>query len=218
MQVVTLCEHLTRGDRTPDHWDPYCVVGAVKGRRFTGSAAIEIDGYARRLRNDTADIVLDWAAERLSRVIARRIAGRVALVPIPGHACTSAAAVRKHRLMLLAERIAGRCDARAAPVLWWRSEQPEHRSGAARNPYEMLSAYACSPFLPRADTVVLLDDVVTTGAHLYAAERFLTKRGLVVAEYALAVAHTTHDKTEPFKVRAQTYDPWSGFEVPAAAR
>lgn len=224
MRVLTLVEHLTRGDRAsdrpgvPNHFDTNCIVAALKDEPVKGFALITIADAKTKLDATQPDIVLHWAAERLGPRIAQEFKGkRIALVPIPGHACTSREHVAVHRVCQLASRIAGwisehgeDIDVCVVPLVYWsRVVESAHKQGGTRDPVKVMEDYR-SDADPRLDarTVVLIDDVVTTGARLCAAERYLTNQGVVVEGLAFAVARTVHEKGVAAKSLIQDYNPW----------
>lgn len=223
MQVFSLIEHLTKGDRSgaqpgkwPTHFDTYQVVKALKGERFEGFATITVGGERRRLEAESQDLALDWAGERLGKRIAQQFPDEcLALVPIPGHLCTSMAMVADHRIHRLASKIAASVkarghDAESVPLLYWsRAISSAHKESGTRDPSALQPLYRSGGYNdcgPRR--IVLIDDVVTTGARLCAAERFLEEKRFNVAPVAFVVARTAHEKGPPVKDMVIEYDPW----------
>lgn len=225
MKVLSLVEHLTRGSRKPEspderpsYFDTNRLVAGLKGEPVKGFSWITIAGTRTKLDATHPELALEWAAERLGRRISAEFKGkRIGLVPIPGHTCTSVEKVSAHRVCQLASKIADwvkehaqDVDARVMPLIYWsRVVESAHKQGGTRDPVQVLKDYR-SPTPIRLDkrTVVLVDDVVTSGARLCAAERFLTSRGVVVEELAFAVARTVHEKGKAGLPLARDYNPW----------
>jgi len=208
-----VCEYLTVGDSRPDHFGPRNLVSAIKGRTFNGYTDVTIAGRAVRINQSNPGPAIAWAAEQLGPHIAANARGPIALVPIPGHASVAEADVKAGRGFALAKAceawlIAHRVAAQAIPLLRWTQVMPSaHEEGGSRNPDDLVRFYALAPgMLARAitmhgRTVVLVDDVVTSGARLKAAETFLTTASSArypVAPVAFAVARTVHIKAAAF--------------------
>lgn len=222
MRVLSICEYLTVGDRGPAHWDPYCITNALKRRHFAGTANLSINGQWHTISAGNADAAFNhsvaWAAERLAPQIRAAVHWPITIVPIPGHACVSVADVRAHRLMHLATAIADALNAphfapiaKVSPMLFWDTAQASASSGGGtRNAADVLPHYrhdVAEAAAAHMSSVVLVDDVVTTGARLSAAEHYLRSQGVNVADIAFAVARTVHAKWEPFGVHVETYPP-----------
>jgi len=84
-----------------------------------------------------------------------------------------------------------------------------HKEGGTRDPSQLARQYrALSPSRLENRAVVLIDDVVTSGAKLCAAARHLADRGVLVEEPAFVVARTVHEKGVAARTLTQSYAPW----------
>jgi hypothetical protein len=178
MRVLSLCEYLMHGDRTPDHFTPFNIVQAIKGNPFNGYSRLTVGGESVRLTESSPDVAVAWAAERLGDQIHAEFEDElVTIVPVPGHAHVSKADVQSgavHRLGLaLAQALRERgTRATAFVLLHWDRPIKSARDGG-----------------PREASVLQ--------RHLVAAHTVLTAHGFDVADVVFAVGRTVYTKGEP---------------------
>jgi hypothetical protein len=219
VQVLSVCEYLTGSEsRKPDHFKPFNLIQAIKGKELASSFPVNIKAGGRwfTFKNDDKDPAIACGAALLAEQIAQHFPGRkIALVPIPGHRHASAGDVEAGRLFAMAKACAAELSLRrgvdASPValLHWKAPGESSRGGGTRNVDELDDLYTLN--MSTADamdgrTVVLLDDVVTTGGHILAAKKHIAENSFPdypVAELAFAVARTVHVKDGPFKVTTE---------------
>jgi len=179
------------GSRTPRYWDSYKHAIAVKSASVNGyySFPVAAGGYVKVSNSNIAMgryLFGDWLGGQIESVGYDPL-----LVPIPSSkdGLVDAKDFRSFQMTrTAATRIAG---AIVAPVLRFKTaSQQRSRSIAA------LEANMVVLQPPPGKRVILVDDVLTTGAHLLAAERVLKREGIHVAA-AYVCGRTVYDQTPP---------------------
>jgi adenine/guanine phosphoribosyltransferase-like PRPP-binding protein len=178
-------------------------VHAIKlDKALNGYFDIFIDGRHQRICKGQEDLAIAFAAEMFAGIIKNSAE--------LGSTWTNVATTRAGRGFALASEAARRlvalgANAVAEPLLYWDRVMPRAKDqGGSRAPDVLQRHLCCSPTQRIGDrTIVLLDDVVTSGGHMLACERFLRTRNYVVADNALAVARTVHVKGVPFEGRTE---------------
>lgn len=202
MRVLSVCEYLMHGDRRPDHFTPFQIVQAVKGKTFNGYAWVTVGGQPQRLDSSSPHVAVSWAVERLGeQIFAEYEDESITIVPVPGHTHVSAEGVEAgnvHQLGLkLAEVLRSRgMVANAFPLLRWVHPIQSAREGGSRDP-ELLQPLLRVVDAKHIAKVILIDDVVTSGGHIAAAYGTLTTAGYDVADVAFAVGRTVYTKGNP---------------------
>lgn len=171
------------------------LVKALKGIAFNGWADLPVpSGGTLRIRsNDTAGafrIFGEWGAQTLGRLYPQV---PVLLVPVPASSCMAPADDPKG--LRLGSAIADRYAlGSVVQALYWGQPMNKSAEGGTRNANALFDSLAIVDGLePR--TVVLIDDVATTGGHLRACARRLRRSGHTVA-HALCAAQTVWDHPE----------------------
>lgn len=187
------------------NWDAYWFTRAIKGEEITEPAYVKLTKYAPSfIKTDRLDRVREsaavgicarWAAEVVKDEWAD---GRIALVPIPG----KDGLWERLPMMCPALRLATNIETLIPETVrvydclrWARSLEPAHRGGS-RDPDELYDALRVRGRKPPANQrkTILIDDVVTSGAHMQAAKRLLEESGAAVTG-GLSAAHSTpYDK------------------------
>ena len=147
--------------------DGACGLGTLE-RPLSRCVALFKDSGERRLAT-----VL---GARLGQVLLDAGAGCELVVPVP----TAAAAVRRRgfdHAALLAEAVAAACDLESRAILTHRSSADQRGLGRADRRANASEAFAVAPAVRVPDSVLLIDDVLTTGATLDAAARELKSAG-----------------------------------------
>jgi phosphoribosylpyrophosphate synthetase len=213
MRVLSLCEYYAEdGGLAPDHFGPWNVVHAIKkDKKLRGFKKVQINGRTRTIEAGSENVAIEWAAEELVEYLDDTFSQtNIAIVPVPSSSCTSSDDVRKSRTFLLAAQIAARftgigfCTAVATPILWWQSVKKKASNGGTRDPErlaKMLKSSVSNRSLVKDRTIVLLDDVVTTGGTLIACYEYLAARKYEVSDRAIAVARTVHVKGTAFRAK-----------------
>lgn len=161
---------------TPAHWHTYWFVHALKGRPDIQAVNTTVEGRPLRFsahdRTDALQFFGEWGAARLEP-IANWFSSGLVLVPVPSSAIL---ATSPHDATYPTLEMARAVFAQStgtlsiADALHWRRPPPKRGRRAA----------ALLPLLGGTDDVnvsnrvcVLVDDVLTSGAHLRACARFL---------------------------------------------
>ena len=195
LPVYCFCWYRTGdGKRNQSEFDATKFIKAVKGKTFRGWADIPVPGLGvRRLRPENAADAIAWFGYFVADRI--RINGPVYLVPFPDSKCSLGGGRPPDTLPLA--RAASRRLGKDAPVLdvlrWTRPMPSCHDEGGSRDPdvlYPRLEVL--SDWHGREGSVVIIDDVLTSGGHLRAGARVLSDYGFEV-EAALCVGRTTQE-------------------------
>lgn len=216
MRAFSVCEYLTSGETlAPDHYDPDKIVKALKGRDLGPKRYYDckISGRWSRINEANKDLVFPWAAEQLGPAIAEtHPTGPLTIVPVPSHTNVTVDQVQGCRMFKLAEAIVawlrqqGR-DADTAAIVHWTQVLLSAHDGGSRDPSALQRFMAVDDFecfLNLDRTVVIVDDVVTSGARLTACTQTLLAKGMKVYDLAFAVARTVHVKGQPFAPLIET--------------
>jgi hypothetical protein len=170
------------GSRTKDDWTALNFVHAIKGTPLGGFAVLQMsNGETVRIDQHSADEAPLWFARLAVAALPWRSVLPCGLVPIPDAAC-SPGADRRPRTHRLAEALASALGPEAAAVdlfRWRRPMLPAHAVEDSRDPqvlYGRLRPH--DRWRPiRNQRLVLVDDVIVSGAHLRAAAAFLRDCG-----------------------------------------
>ena len=165
--------------RTQDHWTALHFVKAVKRTPLSGYATLTSPrGDTIRIDEASAGEAPQWFADLAIAAAPWRELVPCGLVPIPDARCDLAANRRSHT-HALAEALVSALGADVAVVdvlRWSRPMETAHGSDGSRDPQVLYGRLRLSHrALPLAGLrLVLVDDVVASGAHLRAAAAFLT--------------------------------------------
>tara|TARA_R110002051_G_scaffold323135_1_gene415819 strand:- start:159 stop:827 length:669 start_codon:yes stop_codon:yes gene_type:complete len=179
------CEEWTPTDHTALKF-----VRALKGQEFNGYATLRTrKGEAVQIRkNHTAPafrIFGEWAAHKLGEL---QVAGGF-LVPVPSSSCTAFGTDEKGRN--LATAVADRNpNFKVGEALSWKVDLGRAAEGGPRDSGTLFNNLNVKPHA-EASTVVLIDDVASSGGHLLACARALRLQGHTV-EHALCAARTVN--------------------------
>jgi len=193
MRVLSVCEYLMDGDRKPDHFTPFQIVQAVKGKPFNGYAWLTVGGAQQRLDSSNPQVAVSWAVEKLGEQIFAEYEGvMLTIVPVPGHTHVNMQDVEAgsvhHLGLALAEALRQRgMFAYAFPLLHWNTAIQSAREGGSRDPAVLAPQLRVVP-AQHIRKVILIDDVVTSGGHIAAGHAVLAAAGYDVADVAFASA------------------------------
>jgi hypothetical protein len=166
------------GSRTQDDWTALNFVHAVKGTPLAGFAVLRVaDGDRVRIDQHSANDAPLWFARLAVKALPWREVLPCGLVPIPDAAC-SLSANRPPRGLRLADALASALGPDAAAVdlfRWVRPMLPAHVVEDSRDPQVLYGRLRLHDrWRPvRNQRLVLVDDVIASGAHLRAAAAFL---------------------------------------------
>lgn len=160
----------------------------------------------RRCRLDTKNVkqALEWFGTLGGLVLeTNNIVPRVVLVPIPDSNCTLEHSWSP-RTLRLADAIARRTTmpVRVSDALRWNSPQPPSHRGGSRDQERLLHSLVIVR-RPPTGTIVLVDDVLTTGAHIMASAERMRSAGFR-CDNAICVARTEARCGRTFAIRGAT--------------
>ncbi|GGB87904.1 hypothetical protein GCM10011494_02810 [Novosphingobium endophyticum] len=210
-----------RGKKT-DAWDDQWrgedysarnLVKGLKGLTFNGSSTVTVGSTSYSI-SDTVEGRAN-ALTVASIVIAGKIYGagykEVAIVPVPSSSHTDPSGMFVGRR--IADAIQSLTDGKytSSPVLYFHEAMPKSAGGGTRNPYLIQANLRFDGGQSLPASAVLIDDVCTTGAHLKAAQRFLSALGLQVAD-SFVVGRTARERPNSmFKVDIEEIDTSPGL-------
>jgi len=162
---------------------------------------------SRRSTLDTKNIAqaLEWFGSLGAIVLETlRLPSPVVLVPIPDSTC-DLKQFRPSRTVKLSEAIAVRTTTTVlvSDILRWKYPQPPSHRGGSRDPERLLRELVLTR-MPPSGTIVLIDDVLTTGAHILASAEKIRGAGCR-CEDAICVARTeARFERDTFAIRRAT--------------
>lgn len=183
------------------------LVKAVKGSELNPKAYAyaTIGGRRTKITNTNKDQAINWFAEWASPQIDALGAGPKVLVPVPS-SMTVVGAMDEFRTALIARVMASYCaNATVAPVLRWTEEMVPSYAGGPRNKWILYPKLALTGPVPQG-TLVLIDDVQTTGGHLIASAWRLEDQNRSVP-LAVCCGRTFHEQQDdPFTMADENLD------------
>lgn len=210
LKVFSCCSYSTLFEtRTREEWNALQFVRAIKGRPLRGYARVPLpDGTRAYLDQTTAASAPGWFAQMAAQRITWDRAGELALTPIPDAACDIASGAPPKTRVLAVALAAALPPHKAAvfDVLRWRERMvPAHVGVGTRDPQELYGNLRLTMAEWPADVpqIVLVDDVMATGAHFRAAAAFLRDWGghLLVAICAGRADNSGALPGDPFRTR-----------------
>jgi predicted amidophosphoribosyltransferase len=175
--------------RNQQSWDVIHFIRALKREVLNNTASIPMRTGARTRYLDRSNQVdaFDIFAEMAAPTRMDRKPTAV-LVPVPGSKDISEEDVRKGSTFQIARALGERLNTAVEPCLWWRQAMPSaHKEGGPRHPRILVPNLVLGK-VP-SGSVVLIDDVLTSGGHLRAADCLIRRAGLRVL-FAICAAKT----------------------------
>jgi hypothetical protein len=189
LAVVCFCGYLCNESLRwrPEDFDSYKWVQALKVRELNKYALIPVNGVKKRLSNDNLPDALEWFGIFVRDYLTKKkMSGPFLVVPVPNSDCVSTSS-KKPRTKKLAQAI---CDALGdgSEVLdCLRGKKNLGSASEDGGPREAAILYrnlvTLDDVLEGADdglSVLLVDDVTTSGGHLQACAAKLGSKGLSV--------------------------------------
>lgn len=185
--------------RNEDH-NVRMLVKAIKREEFRGYARIQ-DSQRQWQRFDFAEpagalrLFADWAMNQLAGIGALPCV----LVPIPSSRCTEFAQDTAPMRMALAIQAASNNAATVAQWLRFNAVMAASHDGGRRDQGILEAALVVSPAVQPV-SIVLVDDVKTTGAHARACAQVLRRAGATVSLVLVAGSATQTQVADPFAI------------------
>lgn len=202
MQLHAVCYYRSKSDEWTEKWRDIDftarnLVKAVKRKDFKGFSLVKtVAGAVFRIENTTSgqDIAVGYASQKLANLISAAGYQSVAVIPIPSSKHIKPGA--EFTGSRLAQRIQQRNPAFVAhPVLYLAKELPPSSGGGGRDSALIESYLRTTEGINGIQKAVLLDDVYTTGDHVRAAVRFLSRYGIEI-EDVFVIGRTCWEKPE----------------------
>jgi ComF family protein len=151
--------------------------GLITAARFPFAYRRPVKGMIRRMKYQGVTRLSDWMAGEMYEIALRELPGGVDLiVPVPMHARRLRQRGANHA-EALARALAARAGVPCALALTRTSDTPQQaKLSAVERRRNLMGAFTASP-LARGKNVLLVDDVVTTGATALACARVLRAIG-----------------------------------------
>lgn len=180
-------------------WSVFHFVKALKGDALNNSAEIPMltGSPLRYLNRDNQVEAFDIFAEMVAPTRPEK-RPTVVLVPIPGCKAICADDVRRGTTYRMAEAIGQRLGVKVEPCLWWSEPMlSSHRENGPRDPAILVPKLVLGA-VPTG-SVVLVDDVLTSGGHLRAAHCMLRRAGARVLFGVCAAKQRDAEEGDMFK-------------------
>jgi hypothetical protein len=185
-------------------YDAHDFIMGIKGNPFRGYANVPVLGRTEPLENSNLDDTIGWFAELVADYFSREgVTPPLDVVPVP-NSSTTVSSTTPPRTARLADAIARQIGGGLSvhDVLRWKVNLGSARSGGGpRDPQVLYDNIApLSSSISWGSTVVLVDDVLTSGGHLKACAAFLRAKGASV-ELGVCAGRTVYaPPANPFAV------------------
>jgi hypothetical protein len=179
-------------------WDAFWAVRALKGESIKPQrvALPRRGGWRSRVLTaanpqEMLQVAGDWMADALDGWLP----GPSLFMPVPSSRAVDAASAGTTRVAWLASHLAAAYERSiAAPSAWWSGHYPTTRAVGGSRDRAVLAGRLVVGHLPPGP-IVLVDDVMTTGAHLLAVQDALHRLGRPV-EFAVCAVRTLREGEE----------------------
>ena len=173
-------------------YDTNKMIKCVKGEGLNGYLEVKANGKVLSFKENNKEDFVGLLCAVIARKIDKLAQGQYSLVPVPNSGATVAIG-GDFRTLQIATRIAGltAVKGQVVPTLRWKTAMLSSRKGGSRDPQILCDnlAFTERPRYP----AILLDDVMTTGAHMIACQRKLMASG-ITPEHAISVGRATSEQ------------------------
>jgi hypothetical protein len=186
-------------------------VKALKGEPLRGWASLRINSHTLMLRQNEPETALPWFSQVVANSFAWDEGRGFVLCPIPDSGCTVTAG-RSSKTRLLADSIASHLPQIGVwDSIRWREALQKAHEGGPRDPAILFSNIESVLPVPRDKTIILVDDVCTTGGHLRAIAAFIGLNG-GSAPSAICAARTAQDQSrDALGLMSDELEPYTPF-------
>jgi hypothetical protein len=197
----------------PVDYDVRNIVKGMKKESFRGYSQFRIHGKSVIYTENNVEEVMPLLLSRVGEDMAKQIDEEVDVVPIPGSEM-AVGAPGSFRIVDLATKFVSGYGAKANLVSAIRWDAPRKK---AHQSHDLRSPDLFQPHMRLAEkptrSVLLFDDVMTSGSQMVAAARFLRENGYELAAGCVVAraTKTQHDKmiewtTEDLPIKRETVD------------
>src|ERR1019366_2850820 len=188
-----------------DDYNALKFVKAIKGDPVNLFAYVPVCDVIHRLEQSNAEEAIDWFGELVAMYINSQNLGRpLTFVPVPNSGC-AATNEEVPRTLLLAQAAANRLeDTDVWDGLRWKSVMVPSSQGGTRDPQDLYNNLSVTKQVPTT-TVVLVDDVRTTGSHFVAALAKIAGKGVHCSLAVCAARRVDYQEDLPFSVREEQF-------------
>lgn len=168
------------------------IVKIVKDEPFNGYFNLKFSGGTRRFDQQNGHTLLPALYGGMAKKIGGTIAGEFSIVPIPNSDGIASSAA-DFRTLVHVRAIAAAIGPRATAIdaLRWNGPKDKAHQGGSRNPQVHFDNLRVTK--PVTGTVILFDDVMTTGSQLIGSYRRLA-RDAVAPGCAFVIGRTAHEQ------------------------
>jgi predicted amidophosphoribosyltransferase len=201
LRVISFATYLTNVDVVwrGEDYDALKFVKAIKGKPINKYAYVPVGKAKRLLQERNADDAIGWFGEMaMAPTRDLRIPHPLILVPIPNSSCTTTNG-KVPRTTRLAKALAVQLGEEVWDRLRWKTIMTPSSQGGTRDPQELYDNLVVTKEPPKG-SLVLIDDVRTTGAHLLAAAARLAEKGARVPLAVCAARTVWNQDEEPFSI------------------
>lgn len=194
--------HKNLSKRTPPYWDAYLFVWAVKFGTYKTKFIIPlVGGKTLQITEKNVQVVRDYFGQFIVRTLdAQNVPADALIIPVPSKDALMASRPSSYRSLDMVKRaLRGRKYGNAIfDGLRWKIQlQKAHEGGSRDRSYWREHLQASSHLQGRS--VVLIDDVLSTGSTILAAKEELEAAGATVL-FGIACGRTVYDfEAKPFR-------------------
>lgn len=193
MRVLSFIGYPSYQARNRSDWRAFNATMALKGVPFNGFSDINISGTKHIITADNTGPILEYFGQRVAR-LAAKIAPGAAIFVLPSSGCTNFDEDAKAGRLAAAIRGAGTGIHVATPFRW-TDAMPKTAGGEGTRNAAILQGKLRFMAPVGVQRAILVDDVMTTGAHLRAAARTIEAHNITPVS-GICFARTVWERPE----------------------